>query len=259
MKNFRMIAARRVQTRRQVMKAEHYEGLAKADRDYWWFRVRYQVAWKMLSNVADPRGGPWLDVGCGTGGFLAWLVAHPRGPRIVYGIEQSTIGIEVAAARRLTVIHADLADLAFVELPLPPSTISMLDVLEHIERPVAALSGLHGRTVPGAHLVVLVPALQQLWSGWDEALGHYRRYTRQSLCREIAEAGWQVMGSQYLFTALTLPALLRARRGKAAGDKTNFPAVPQFVDDLLEMYFNAEAALGPLLPFGTSVAAVAKY
>jgi len=56
-----------------------------------------------------------------------------------------------------------------------------IDVLEHIEKDGAELEGAAARLAPGGTIVVLSPAHQALYTAFDEAIGHYRRYDRRSL------------------------------------------------------------------------------
>ena len=60
-------------------------------------------------------------------------------------------------------------------------TILYIDVLEHIEDDAAELarSASHLRT--GGHIIVLAPAHQHLYSPFDKAIGHFRRYSKGSL------------------------------------------------------------------------------
>ena len=62
-----------------------------------------------------------------------------------------------------------------------PGFVTLLDVLEHQEDDAQFIGGLVAKMEPGSVLLLTVPALPKLWSPWDEALGHYRRYTRSSL------------------------------------------------------------------------------
>jgi hypothetical protein len=67
---------------------------------------------------------------------------------------------------------------------LPPGqydTVLYIDVLEHIEddRAEAGRAALLLRE--GGHLIVLAPAHQGLYSEFDRAVGHCRRYDRTSL------------------------------------------------------------------------------
>lgn len=60
-------------------------------------------------------------------------------------------------------------------------TILYVDVLEHIEDDRAELERATAHLLPGGHLIVLAPAFPALYSPFDRAIGHHRRYTRASL------------------------------------------------------------------------------
>ena len=61
--------------------------------------------------------------------------------------------------------------------------IVYIDVLEHIRNDSAELQRAATHLAPGGRLIVLSPAYQVLYSDFDRALGHERRYTRHSLER----------------------------------------------------------------------------
>jgi hypothetical protein len=60
-------------------------------------------------------------------------------------------------------------------------TILYIDVLEHIENDREELANAAQRLSRGGHLIVLVPAYNFLYSEFDKAIGHHRRYGRTSL------------------------------------------------------------------------------
>jgi SAM-dependent methyltransferase len=60
-------------------------------------------------------------------------------------------------------------------------SIIYIDVLEHIERDARELELASSFLERGGHLVVLSPAYPALFSPFDEAIGHHRRYTRSTL------------------------------------------------------------------------------
>jgi SAM-dependent methyltransferase len=60
-------------------------------------------------------------------------------------------------------------------------TILYIDVLEHIEDDKAEVARAARLLRPGGRLIVLAPAYKALYSPFDEAIGHYRRYGRRSL------------------------------------------------------------------------------
>ena len=53
----------------------------------------------------------------------------------------------------------------------------------HQEDDKAFVSDIVAHMRPGALLLLSVPALPWLWSKWDSALGHHRRYDKRSFRR----------------------------------------------------------------------------
>lgn len=68
---------------------------------------------------------------------------------------------------------------------LPPAerfdAILYVDVLEHIEDDRGELAQAAAHLKPGGAVVVLAPAWQWLFTPFDRAIGHYRRYSKASL------------------------------------------------------------------------------
>jgi SAM-dependent methyltransferase len=71
-------------------------------------------------------------------------------------------------------------------------TILYIDVLEHIEDDLGEMRAALTHVSPKGKIVVLSPAHPGLFTEFDRALGHYRRYTRRSL-RACAPAGATLM------------------------------------------------------------------
>lgn len=66
-------------------------------------------------------------------------------------------------------------------------SIIYIDVLEHIKDDKAEVKLAASRLKTGGMLVVLAPAHQWLFTPFDEAIGHYRRYSRNTLSAIIPE------------------------------------------------------------------------
>jgi hypothetical protein len=79
---------------------------------------------------------------------------------------------------RFSLINGYLTDIA-TETSF--DTILYIDVLEHIEDDRLELFRASRHLKPGGTIVVLSPALPCLFSEMDEAVGHYRRYTKKTL------------------------------------------------------------------------------
>lgn len=60
-------------------------------------------------------------------------------------------------------------------------TIIYIDVIEHIENDQKEVSQAIAKLNKGGHLLILVPAFQSLYSPFDKAIGHYRRYNKNML------------------------------------------------------------------------------
>lgn len=140
--------------------------------------------------------------------------------------------------------------------------IALLDVLEHVEDDVAALSGITRILHPSGYVMITVPAYDFLWSAHDEAHHHYRRYTLSRLAKTIDAAGLKIVNLSY-FNTLLSPAMVAVRwvsrlRKVGYGSDLSLPSAP--VNALLAWLF----ALGryPLslvpLPFDVSLFALAR-
>jgi Methyltransferase domain len=70
-------------------------------------------------------------------------------------------------------------------------TILYLDVLEHISEDCAELERARGYLATRGNLVVMAPAHQFLFTAFDAAIGHHRRYNRAGL-RALTPPGCQL-------------------------------------------------------------------
>ena len=59
--------------------------------------------------------------------------------------------------------------------------IFYIDVLEHIENDRLEVELINSKLKVGGYLCILVPAHQFLYSNFDKAIGHYRRYNKRTL------------------------------------------------------------------------------
>jgi len=75
--------------------------------------------------------------------------------------------------------------------------ILYVDVLEHIGDDAGELGRAARHLGPGGALVVLAPAHPWLYSPFDAAIGHHRRYTRRALAA-VAPAGLALVALRYL-------------------------------------------------------------
>lgn len=139
-------------------------------------------SWKKywISALHSYIAGDLLEVGAGLGANTELI--NTSQVRSIYCIEPD----EALAARMRNAVGAtagitvDVGTIDSVSGRLFDSVL-YIDVLEHIEDDKAELAQAFRLLRPGGHLIVLAPALQALYSPFDKAIGHYRRYDRESL------------------------------------------------------------------------------
>ena len=132
-------------------------------------------------------------------------------------------------------------------------TIVLSNVLEHIPDDASAVRRFRQILSPGGRVVILVPALPQLFGAIDEAVGHHRRYTPATLRAVLETNGFAVEKLEWM-NLVGLPGwfvnsrLLRRR------------AVPKLqlklYDTLAPLFARAESHVK--LPVGMSLFAVAR-
>jgi SAM-dependent methyltransferase len=76
-------------------------------------------------------------------------------------------------------------------------TLLYIDVLEHIEDDRGEMRAALERLTPGGKIIVLSPAHPGLFTAFDRAIGHFRRYTKTSL-RACTPPGARLVELYYL-------------------------------------------------------------
>ncbi|TVP45615.1 MAG: class I SAM-dependent methyltransferase [Gemmatimonadales bacterium] len=181
------------------------------------------VNWKgyLRDQIRGFLGPAVLEVGAGIGATTTalcrgeqerWVCLEPD-PRMADGLRSRLRDRQLPACCEVAEgTTADLGDAgrdagAF-------DTVLYVDVLEHIEEDQEELRRASGLLAPGGHLVVLAPAHSFLFTEFDRAIGHFRRYGRSDLVGleppglELAEARY--LDSVGLFASLGNRLLLRS-------------------------------------------------
>ncbi len=97
------------------------------------------------------------------------------------------------------------------------------NVLEHIEDDQKALEGLYQKLNPGGVLALYLPAFQYLYSDFDAAIGHYRRYGKAELSEKLITANFTIEKCEYadsigFFAWLTTKTKKHDRNSKKSND-----------------------------------------
>lgn len=241
------------------MRPEEYERMYSLENTYWWFQGRKEIVFELLRRhtlLGDERLSV-LDIGCGTGLVLEALRAygHP------VGIDFSRLAMAYCVKRGIERLVCGRVE----TLPFGDGTFDLLlalDLLEHIDDDAALLRELWRVCRPGGRLLISVPAYPFLWSEHDEALHHYRRYTRAALRQLIRATDFEIVRFTHAITLMLPPIAafrLIQRVAKPRGrPKTHLIPLPEAINRFLIGLLKVEARWlrGADLPFGVSIIAL---
>jgi len=163
---------------------------------------KHAIRWKhyYADEIASYITGDVLEVGAGIGVTTRFLCT----PRLT---SWTSLEPDAGLVRRLTAdvaanplpvtSHVREGTVATMPAELRFDTILYIDVLEHIEDDCGELRQSASRLRAGGHLIVLAPAHNWLFSPFDRAIGHFRRYTRRTLL-DAAPTGVTLVRAFYL-------------------------------------------------------------
>ncbi len=159
--------------------------------------------WKNYwGNIVRPfLGKEVLDVGAGIGSTAAllndpekidsWTYIEPDSALAAEILQKIETGELAKNGRVLTAILSDQKPDKLYD------SLLYIDVIEHIEHDADELALAFKFLKPGGHLIVVVPAHQFLYSPFDQAIGHFRRYNKEML-RKAAPSGLTEVKLRYL-------------------------------------------------------------
>jgi SAM-dependent methyltransferase len=251
---------------------DYFAPLFAIEDRHFWFQGRNPIISSIVRQLIKdmPSGYRVVEVGCGTGSVLRCL-ENVCADGHVYGLDLFREGLTYAQKRvECPLIQGDILNPPFgAQFDL----IGMFDVLEHLPNDVEILRSLHAMLAPHGALVLTVPAYQSLWSYFDEASRHVRRYEKDQLFDRLEKAGFHVEYlSPYMMTIFPLVWLNRKlamlHPGYVPGnDEMNHNLssrelrITPVINELLTWMLSQEARLvlkRRKLPVGSSLIAVAR-
>lgn len=220
----------------------------------WWFETRNKI---INRHFQSTKKSEFLwDIGSGPGVVSGYL--QKQGTPCI-AVEPSRQGMLGAAKRGLFSIESDLEN-----LDLPAASIhriGLFDVLEHVEDRQKLLAEIRRVLTSSGELIITVPALNYLWSAADEHAGHFVRYSRKKLKKELNANGFTLKKSHYFFAMLVIPLLLlrvmpyRLGIKQPVEDESLLKQNGRLLGKLAQVI---EVRLSRWSPIGTSLFAVAK-
>ena len=240
---------------------DYYRRIREVEDTHWWFRGMRAISATLLGERMR-QGARVLDAGCGTGGYLRWLLDNGsfRDPA---GVDVAAAAIELARER---VPEAELHVAPLSALPFEAESFGVVvtnDVLQHVDEQEQAASYAELLRVleHGGTLLARTNGSRRL----RRERSDWRAYDARTLTRELREAGFVV---ERVTPANCLPSLygrLHGRVGHAPSEEShgipvaNEPHAQALVGRaLLGLEAAALRARPVRLPYGHTLFALAR-
>jgi SAM-dependent methyltransferase len=223
--------------------------------DHFWVARRFEVLRTIARSVLQPQGR-FCEIGCGNGILQRQLELAGLD---VDGIEVSLEALQHNNSRDGTLYCYDIFE-QHPSLQEKYDALFLFDVLEHIDDDVGFLKAALFHLKRGGHVLINVPARQELYSVYDRAAGHVRRYNRPALLQLLDKAGLRVVKHTYwgfpLYPALVARKLILRKLDGREHYQAGFRPARPWVNSMMRAMSKFEWLPQRLL--GISLMAVAK-
>jgi FkbM family methyltransferase len=145
--------------------------------------------YKWLISVIKPYFGDTIvEIGAGSGSFSKQLLAAKPKKAIfveptknMFRLLKQNVAHDKSKDTVVKTYNAYLGDITKELKAEKPDTFVYINVFEHIKDDVKELKCIKDLLPSGGHAIIFVPAHQALFSKFDESIGHFRRYSKQSV------------------------------------------------------------------------------
>jgi 2-polyprenyl-3-methyl-5-hydroxy-6-metoxy-1,4-benzoquinol methylase len=162
---------------------------------------------RLILDLIEKEGiGLIWEIGAGDGQISENLIEN--------GVSVVAVEPLISGAKKLESIgiHTYFGTLNRLNLPSNClDAVGIFDVLEHVNEVEPFLKEIFRVLKPGGNLITTVPAGMYLFSNYDTNIGHYRRYTKKLLKKQIELSGFQTVDIKYTFLILVVPVLIVRR------------------------------------------------
>lgn len=218
--------------------------------NHYWNHARNRIIRKFIKKHRL-NAGKIIEIGCGRGVVLDFL--RKKG--------MNCLGAElgdpepVPGTRDYIFTNTDAFELP-EELRLSFDTVLLFDVIEHIENPSEFLVMIRGKFAQAKHLIITVPARQELWTNYDAFNGHYKRYNLSDL-KNIPAPGVSLREACYFNHVLYPVFWIFARLIKKRETDLKAPAgIFLGFHRIISILLQVDNYLFPSRLYGTSIIAV---
>ena len=159
-----------------------------AGEGLFWFEWRFRAFLGQLDSIGISLETPLhgLDIGCGHG--VARAQIEQATAWTTDGADLNRQALDQNETRAGVAYYYDINDRR-PELACKFDFALLFDVLEHLAEPREFVESALFHLKPGGLLFINVPALNDLFSQYDDVIGHLRRYDKTTLRAEVEGPG----------------------------------------------------------------------
>lgn len=247
------------------MKKSLIQELDELENTHWWHKAKRDIFSHYINQYIQKNSKSKvriLELGAGAGNLLAPFKDIAE----VMALDPDSSAIEYCKKRGIKqTIKKTLEEYTDYK----PGSIDIIiaaDVLEHIKDDKRALQKIWGMLKKDGELLIHVPANQALFSYWDKALGHYRRYSKKELVSKLAKEKYSI---DRVFHRVVLPYpfvkffrkiknVQESKKENISSDFKSFPLLNHVMFALIKIedYFSKKTSASS--PFGLSLFAIAR-
>jgi len=148
------------------------------------------ISW-LFGKIRPYLGQEILEVGAGLGVFTRLLEEDDRN---VMAIDKNLYGKKYCDSE---ISRADITSEP-AGLKSRFDTVVCMNVLEHIDDDLGALTNMHACLADKGTLLLIVPAFQFAYGPVDRSNEHHRRYSRNSIRSRVRDAGFRIKRIEYM-------------------------------------------------------------
>lgn len=231
-----------------------------ADQNHFWMVWRLAAFLNQARSLKIPLDQPLrgMEIGCGHGVLRGQIEQHTVWT--VDGTEIDLTSLKRNVKGRGQLFFYDILEQR-EQFKEKYDFLFLYDVLEHIEQTSPFLDSCAFMLKKTGLLFVNVPAIQTLFSPYDTAAGHYRRYSSKSLSAEFNKDKFKVLDVRYWGFSLVPVLMLRKLVLKDKLDpaeiiRSGFKPPHSLINSSFKGLMSLETSIVKRPPLGTSALAV---